>query len=140
MNEGQQIIFDKVEQNILQQKNGYDLSFLEGINDTLVLKPLFSILEKYPNYDFESPGELVHYLETYYKNGYEEQLVESLNRKPTNLTIWMLNRIMNDNSNVQKTEHLNLLKSISKNTKLSDQVREEALNFLTFQQKTNNEN
>lgn len=45
--------------------------------------------------DFGMPGALVHFVERFYKHGYEELLLDSLERKPTTLTTWMLNRIIN---------------------------------------------
>jgi len=52
-------------------------------------------MEEHPEIDYGTPGPLVHFLERFYKKGYEEQLVLSIRRKPTCHTIWMLNRLIN---------------------------------------------
>lgn len=57
------------------------------------IQPIFKLMEKYPEINFGRPGPLVHFVEKFYKNGYEEKLVESLKRKPKQHTVWMLNRV-----------------------------------------------
>lgn len=52
-------------------------------------------IERYPNLDLGKPGSLVHFVETYYRKGYEEALLRSFARKPTALSAWMLNRLIN---------------------------------------------
>ena len=59
------------------------------------VEPILRFMEDHPLIDFGTPGPLVHYLEGFYGNGYEERLIESINRKPTGHTVWMLNRIIN---------------------------------------------
>ncbi|OQP63334.1 hypothetical protein A3860_25950 [Niastella vici] len=56
-------------------------------------------MEKYPATDFGSSGPLVHTLESF-SGRYENYLFESLNRRPTVLTIWMFNRIINAEQNI----------------------------------------
>jgi hypothetical protein len=70
-----------------------ELSELDGANEAI--EPILKIMEKHPNIDYGKPGPLVHFLESYYKNGYEEILIDSLKRCPTMHTVWMLNRIIN---------------------------------------------
>jgi len=60
-----------------------------------VVEPVLRFMEENAEIDFGAPGPLVHFLERFYKNGYEEKLLESLKRKPTSMTVWMLNRILN---------------------------------------------
>jgi hypothetical protein len=55
---------------------------------------IFHVLEKYPHAYFGSPGPLVHGLESP-DTDYQGQLQASLLRKPTPLTLWMYNRIIN---------------------------------------------
>lgn len=65
----------------------------------LAIEPIFKLIEKHPLTDFGSPGPLVHTLESF-AGQYEKYLFESLKRKPTTLTIWMLNRIINGEQNI----------------------------------------
>jgi hypothetical protein len=37
----------------------------------------------------------VHFIEKFYRKGYEEKLLESISRRPTFHTVWMLNRLIN---------------------------------------------
>jgi hypothetical protein len=54
---------------------------------------MFGLLERFPDADLGNPGPVVHELEAI--AGYEPQLIESLHRQPTYLTVWMVNRILN---------------------------------------------
>lgn len=73
---------------------------LRSKNDiTLAIDPIFKLSEKYPSVDFGSPGLLVHTLESLAEL-YENNLCKSLNRRPTPLTILMLNRIINGEHNI----------------------------------------
>ena len=47
------------------------------------VKPLLQLMERHPLVDFGVPGAIVHFVERFYKKGYEELLVESIKRKPT---------------------------------------------------------
>lgn len=51
-------------------------------------------MERYPDADFGSPGPLVHALESPGVD-YQGELQLSLLRRPTPLTAWMYNRIIN---------------------------------------------
>ena len=85
-------------------------------------------MERHPLTDFGSPGPIVHFVERFYKKGYEEELLLSLKRMPTLHTVWMLNRLVNGTD--QAEVYLDLLKEISENTSYDKEIREEALHFL----------
>jgi len=57
--------------------------------------PILAFMEAYPEIDFGAPGPLVHFVESFHGRGYEERLAASLQRKPTSMTAWMLNRLIN---------------------------------------------
>lgn len=59
------------------------------------VEPILRFMEENPALDFGSPGPLVHFVEKFYRAGYEAELLASLKRHPTSHTIWMLNRIIN---------------------------------------------
>ena len=93
---------------------------------------LFSIMERYPGEDLGSPGPLVHTLEKCRE--YESYLSESVNRQPTYLNVWMVNRILNSNISRSKRESLlTLLASVLTNPKAGESEKQEALEFLDWQ-------
>ena len=57
--------------------------------------PILEFMEENPDIDYGTPGALVHFVERFYGKGYDEKLVESVRRKPTPHTVWMLNRLIN---------------------------------------------
>lgn len=93
------------------------------------IEPILSLFEKHEEADFGSPGPLVHYLEKFYKKGYESKLISSLRRKPTAHTLWMFNRILNSLEGDEKTNALNFLDELIESGQMSSEVLEEALNF-----------
>ena len=94
---------------------------------------ILRLMEENPNLDFGVPGPAVHFVEKFFQKGYEELLLESVNRRPTIHTLWMLNRIINSPALKDKEKYLSALKSISENENELDSVREEARSFLSFQ-------
>ena len=93
------------------------------------VKPILEIISQNPSVDFGSPGELVHFVEKFYKKGYEEELIASLKRMPSLHTIWMLNRLINGTDNPEN--YLSLMKEISQSETYSKEIRDQALYFLS---------
>ena len=100
----------------------------ENYNQLDSVQPLLRLMERHPLTDFGSPGSIVHFVERFYKKGYEEELLLSLKRMPTLHTVWMLNRLINGTD--QAEVYLELLKEISENASCDKEIREEALHFL----------
>jgi hypothetical protein len=59
-------------------------------------------MECHSQLHYGTPGALVHFVESVCTDAYEDQLIESINRKPTFTTVWMLHRLMNV---TQPSEH-----------------------------------
>lgn len=59
------------------------------------VEPILQFMEGHPFIDYGAPGALVHFVEKFYARGYETKLVESVKRRPTTTTVWMLNRVIN---------------------------------------------
>ena len=59
------------------------------------VEPILRFMEEHPELEYGMPGPLVHFIEEFYLAGYEERLIECVGRKPTMLTVWMLNRVLN---------------------------------------------
>lgn len=74
-----------------------------GLN---AVEPLIKLMERHPLADFGVPGAIVHFVEKYYRNGYEDILYQSVKRSPAMHTVWMLNRICNDKNSPDKFRKL----------------------------------
>lgn len=70
------------------------------------IEPLLLFMERHPLSDFGMPGAIVHYVEKFYKKGYEDLLIASVIRRPTVHTVWMLNRIKNAGENSDQYEKI----------------------------------
>lgn len=97
------------------------------------VKQLFLFMEENPDIDYGAPGPIVHYMEKFSMKGYEELLLESIIRKPTIHTLWMLNRAINDPSLPDRGKYLSVLEKVAGDGNISQEVREEAEGFLIFQ-------
>ena len=56
-------------------------------NEPNSIEPLLKLMERHPLTSFGSPGVIVHFVESFYKKGYEEKLITSLKRMPTVNTV-----------------------------------------------------
>ncbi|AEH02096.1 hypothetical protein [Lacinutrix sp. 5H-3-7-4] len=120
---------DKLDEDIeVIEENG-------NINEhkVVIMDILFSILENNPDKDFGMPGSIVHFLEGFYKKGYEEKLIESLNRKPTSHTVWMLNRIMNDSEGDIFMKYEKIMNSFLERKDVDEDLKLEIKDFLSNQ-------
>ncbi|HEY9102667.1 hypothetical protein [Chitinimonas sp.] len=99
----------------------------------LTIEPMFKLMERFPEADFGSPGPLVHEIEA--MNGYQSQLLRSLARKPTSLSVWMVNRILNSCETQQNRDKwLEQLKLIAENQDAPYSARQSAEEFLLYQE------
>lgn len=130
-----ELIIKKIEDNI--DSDNFEVIMIECMkniesdyNEPDSIEPLLKLMERHPLTSFGSPGAIVHFVETFYKKGYEEKLITSLKRMPTVHTVWMLHRIINGADN--REYYLSLLKQISENKDYDKEIRDEALNFLAI--------
>jgi hypothetical protein len=101
-------------------------------NGKVACESMIKLLERHPEVEFGSPGEPIHTLETF-DGHYENHLFESLERRPTEMTIWMLNRIINSKKGNEKSELLKKLAGCSIHNLASEAAKESARDFLEYQ-------
>jgi hypothetical protein len=93
---------------------------------------IFSLLERFPDAEFGSPGPLVHELEAI--PDYEPLLRDSLRRQPTYHAVWMINRILNSRlPDDQRETWLSALQTAREHPLARDQTREAAEDSLQHQ-------
>ncbi|MFB9077958.1 hypothetical protein ACFFLS_04730 [Flavobacterium procerum] len=106
---------------------------LEAMEDNFdAIKPIFELIERSPDIDYGGPGPLASFMEKYYKNGYEELLLQSIERKPTEYTLGLLHRLINDKNNSEHKKYLAVMKSISLNTAYPQNIIDNAKDSLTY--------
>jgi len=93
------------------------------------VEPLLQFIERHPLSDFGMPGPIVHFVETFYKKGYEQLLIASVKRRPAMHTVWMLNRVKNGEENQQG--YIEILKDIVHNKEIEEEIRDSARDFLS---------
>jgi hypothetical protein len=91
---------------------------------------MFDVLARLSDVDLGSPGPLVHTLEQM-RGHYENSLAESIRHKPTALTVWMLNRILNGiPSFEEKRVYVELLRSAAGHPAASEVAKVQAARFV----------
>lgn len=105
----------------------------KNIDASLAIEALLSIFERYPMHDLGSPGPIVHTLESF-AGEYEPFLFTSLDRKPTYMTLWMFNRIINaEKDKNRRLEYINRMKGYAEHRKADDFAKEEAFEYYKYQ-------
>jgi hypothetical protein len=95
------------------------------------VQPILRFMEEYPTLDYGMPGPLVHFIEEFYLKGYEEELTESVDRKPTMMTVWMLNRVLNGTEETEKRQaQIRAMRQAAKNPKADQATIERIQGFL----------
>lgn len=102
----------------------------ESENAFLFVEPIIEFMENHPQADLGCPGPLAHFVEKFYRKGYEEILVRSLNKRPTQLTVFLLNRIINDMGNPDRESYIELMKRIACREDVESDAREAAVFFI----------
>jgi hypothetical protein len=93
--------------------------------------PILQFMEQHPDLDFGMPGALVHFVERFFGKGYEGKLVESIQRKPTSTTVWMLNRVINGTKSPDAKQWLiAVMKGAAQNPATDQQTRQLVSHFL----------
>ena len=128
------MIINDVEDYDAVEKINMLMDELEKNNDShLACGAMISLLERNPEFEFGTPGEPVHTLEDH-PGHYEEFLYQSLNRKPTDMTVWMLNRIINAEENEgAKKEQLKLMRKCASNPQADKLAKSSARNYIKYQ-------
>ncbi len=105
----------------------------QNVEGNKAIKPLLGILESHPYVDFGLPGNIVHTLESFFRKGYEDELVNSLQRTPTLHTVWMLNRVINGVEKKERKKYIDILINIVNKKELDEEIIELAREFLDHQ-------
>jgi hypothetical protein len=92
---------------------------------------MFEFMERLDASDLGNPGPLVHTLEEW-RGTYESFLAESIRRKPTPLSVWMVNRILNSKP-LDAANWLALLQEVLDHPGAASKAKKQAAHFLEEQ-------
>ncbi|MFN8714871.1 MAG: hypothetical protein ACK5Z2_18635 [Bacteroidota bacterium] len=101
-------------------------------NSFEAIEPILELIERSPDIDYGGPGPLAHLMESYYKKGYEELLFKSIERKPTEYTLFLLHRVINDEDNPNHQLYLDLMRKVSLNLDYPENIITNAKDSLTY--------
>jgi hypothetical protein len=101
-------------------------------NREALIPVLFRLVERNAEALLGSPGPIVHSLEAV--GGYEAELRESLHRRPTPLTVWMVNRLLNsDLPTDERRWWLGDLRRVLEHATATAAAKEDAAHFIEYQ-------
>lgn len=98
----------------------------------LACEEMINLLERHPEVEFGTPGEPIHTLE-FFKGNYESFLFASLNRRPTQMTIWMYNRMINVQTGDERLKMIDQLKGYIAHPLADVEAVQTAENFYKYQ-------
>ena len=122
-------------QNAAKEDEEYhmDDDLIDAINEYPepfeLVEPILEIIGTHPRVDFGMPGDLVHFLEQFYKHGYEELLVSLVRKNPTAHNIWMVHRCFNDVNNPKREMFAKLMKELKDDSSVSMDIKKEIDEF-----------
>ncbi|WP_442679015.1 hypothetical protein ACSBM8_16145 [Sphingomonas sp. ASY06-1R] len=97
------------------------------------VEAILHFIELNPDLDFGSPGPLVHFSEKFHHHGYEAALLRSINRRPTPLTAWMLNRLINGTADGPEREaYVAAFEKAAASPSTDEETREEINHYLSL--------
>ena len=97
-----------------------------------VIPAIFRLIERHPEAELGSPGPLVHMLESI--PGYEPFLRDSVLRQPVDLSIWMVNRILNSEiSTSARSNWIAVLEAVLEHPLASREAQDVASSLLKHQ-------
>lgn len=103
-------------------------------NSELCIDSLLGIFERFPDEDgYDIFWTILHGLEGL--PNYQAKLVKSVQRRPTEFSLTMVNRILNsEQRNVDGMDLLELLKEVASNQRWSKPIRETVMEYIEWQQ------
>lgn len=114
------------------------LSLIMQNDDSIkYVEKLLEFMENNPDIDYGMPGPIVHYMERKCMSDYNDLLYESVKRKPTIHTLWMLNRVINSPDFFDRQKYISLLEKISVDGNQTEMIKKEASMYLQYQKNRN---
>lgn len=105
---------------------------MRAVNAPAACAPvMFRTMERLDGVELGTPGPLVHTLETW-RGRYEKLLAQSVRTKPSPLTLWMVNRILNA-SPPDAESWMALLRGVAENPAASAEAKAAAARFIEYQ-------
>jgi len=69
-----------------------------------IVEAILQFMESHPEIRYGAPGSLVHFVEAF--PNYDEKIIESVERKPTPHTVWMLDRVITGEQDQRRRDGL----------------------------------
>jgi hypothetical protein len=91
---------------------------------------ILRFMEEHPDLDYGMPGPLVRIVEQRFGDGYEDLLVDSINRRVTMHTLSMLNRITNGSQEPQRGAFIELIRGVAGSADLDEAIVAQAQYYL----------
>jgi hypothetical protein len=107
-----------------------DGGLAQGV-DCEAVEPVLRFMESHPTLDYGAPGALTHFIERFWRHGYEEKLLASVRRRPTEHTTWLLNRVINgEKDEAVRGTYIAVMRAIAIDAAIEEQARLSASQFL----------
>lgn len=96
------------------------------------VEPVLRFMESHPGIEYGMPGALVHFAERFHGRGYEPLLLASVSRRPTWITTWMLNRLINGTRELaSRRSYVDAMVQASRHPQADQRTLEQVRRFLS---------
>jgi hypothetical protein len=107
---------------------------IEDLDASESIRAIFQFIENFPDADHGTPGPLVHLLEKH-TGRYESELKDSIGRRPTPHTLWMINRLLNScHNDDEHGQWMAIPRSTLEHPLATEGGRDDAKSFIEHQQ------
>ena len=89
------------------------------------IKPLLRFMCENPTLDYGMPGALVRFIESFPEDVYVDDLIQTIQKQPTEHNTWMLLRIMNTWNSPRQKEYIAVMKSALSHPNISEELMED---------------
>ena len=104
--------------------DGVKQAMLNLADPYALVEPILELIATNPTVDFGSPGELVHFVEQFYKKGYEDLLIASVLKQPSSHNIWMLHRCFNAPNDPKHQAYQEVIERLRADALVSDEIKQ----------------
>lgn len=94
---------------------------------------LINFMSDNPDVDYGMPGPVVHFIEKYPIDYYVVFLLKSIEKRPNDTLLWMLNRITNVADKKTKNKYIEIFRNVIARKDIDGITREAAIDFYEFQ-------
>lgn len=129
------VIDDTNEDEMIERVDMLMQEISKNDDGQMACEAMINLLERHPHADFGGPGAIIHTIEDHMGH-YEKFLFESLNKRPADTTVMLLERIINAEKDPSEIKRLlKIFKDCAKHPLADKPVKHSVKQYLSYRKK-----